>query len=114
MVKDGYTNVNGVLIENILDIKSEPCPKCGCEDCEVVRDLLFEPPQYRLKCANPNCEYIVPEEYGKHEEFRDDGVEAATLMWNMLALGAKLEEEQDNFLEVGDKVLDIQTGEITR
>ena len=39
MVKDGYTNVNGVLIENILDIKSEPCPKCGYEAEDISKEF---------------------------------------------------------------------------
>lgn len=112
MIKDGYTNVNGVLIENILDIKSEPCPKCGCVDCEVVRDLIFEPPQYRLKCANPDCDYIVPEEYARHEEFRDDGVEAAVMIWNLLALGAMLEAAGEKLVDVDGKTVDVETGEI--
>lgn len=113
MIKDGYTNVNGVLVENNLDIKSEPCPQCGCQDCEVVRDLLFEPPQYRLKCADPACGYVVPEEYAKYEEFRDDGVEAAVDMWNMLALAAKVEKEE-KLIEVDGKLVDTETAEIIR
>lgn len=91
MLKDGYVNVVGaylpVEIDPYLDkdgneIKINPCPKCGCTDQEVVVDTIYEPSGYRLKCANSDCGYSVPEEITDFEYFHDDGVAAAINTWN--------------------------------
>lgn len=113
MIKDGYTNVNGVLIENRLNIITEPCPNCGCEDCEVVADLMFEPPSYKLKCANPSCGYTVPEEYARHRDYHDDGVVEASVVWNMLAYAASALADEP-VVEAEGRLLDAETGEIIK
>lgn len=91
MLKDGHVNVLGaylpVEIETFLDkddnpVEINPCPKCGCKDQEVVEDTIYEPTGYRLKCANPDCGYCVPEEVTEFAYYHEDGVAAAVKTWN--------------------------------
>lgn len=91
MLKDGYVNVMGaylpVEIEDYLDkdgkkIEISPCPKCGCKDQEVVVDTIYEPSGYRLKCANPGCDFCIPEQVTDFAYYHDDGVREAVNTWN--------------------------------
>lgn len=146
MIKDGYINVLGSLVqdkvEKVFDtdgqeIVLDPCPLCGGHDQELISEDIYEPSGYRLKCANPDCAFEVPEEIMDHAYFHDDGLRAAAKTWNAHAslvevvnsgeliphddipeeIASKLDELPEGYLRVEGKdgsyqIVNKETGEV--
>lgn len=107
MVKDGYINIIGAYIENMVEGDPLPCPRCGSNtEIEVLRDLSMEPTGFRLRCEH--CGYEVPEEDSVYAWYSKEGIERAIRIWDLNILAGEIIHEANDVKLLDNGAIEVE------